>query len=420
MNIEKKKMASLVLFALLLLSFPAITTPLAEASPSYPPLPLVKLVITGNTAEVWLMGEGETNLDPYWDIMGLDIRLHFKPSAVQALTVKADPKGWFKAFWPLGIMVFAQTKDNVNGVARVAFVGWPGAGGVHTPPSGTGCVMNVTFNAAPAPGDTYLLNPMPRPAVPPWGSEYFLIDVAGFPHPERMEAPWNGNAWSPAIPHITVPKLFFPVVIIEASTRTPMINETVYLSASLSYDPDGTIVSYLWDLGNGTTVSGVTASVVYTEKEDDPATEEKEPRIGRGFYKVTLTVTDNHGLVSTGYAIMAVQVLRWAKPEHHVYNVYADEDEYNDLTVSVINFGLSAATVKVVFTTYDKRTKSMLGTLEVTRTVLTGDYTGITGGWKPSDYGWSGGRDQYEVIAELLLDDGTLAGTKKILFTVAP
>jgi streptogrisin C len=51
-------------------------------------------------------------------------------------------------------------------------------------------------------------------------------------------------------------------------------------NASGSYDPDGSIVSYSWNFGDGTTGSGVTASHIYPYE---------------GTFLVTLTVTDDSG-----------------------------------------------------------------------------------------------------------------------------
>ncbi len=62
-------------------------------------------------------------------------------------------------------------------------------------------------------------------------------------------------------------------------TATP-VNLTVSFNAAASSDPDGTIATYAWAFGDGTTGSGVTASHTYASA---------------GTYAVVLTVTDNQG-----------------------------------------------------------------------------------------------------------------------------
>jgi len=54
----------------------------------------------------------------------------------------------------------------------------------------------------------------------------------------------------------------------------------VTLDASASSSPNGAIVSYNWDLGDGETATGVTVTHTYTEK---------------GVYAITLVVTDSAG-----------------------------------------------------------------------------------------------------------------------------
>jgi len=69
-----------------------------------------------------------------------------------------------------------------------------------------------------------------------------------------------------------------PVVVINVSGNLS-VNETIVFDASGSYDPDGMVVSYNWDFGDGETDSGISPVHVY-----------KQP----GAYTVTLVVTDNN------------------------------------------------------------------------------------------------------------------------------
>jgi len=66
----------------------------------------------------------------------------------------------------------------------------------------------------------------------------------------------------------------------------------VTLSASASSSPNGAIVSYGWDFGDGSTGSGVTATHTYEEK---------------GVYAITLVVTDSTG--ETGARTRSVEAL---------------------------------------------------------------------------------------------------------------
>ena len=58
--------------------------------------------------------------------------------------------------------------------------------------------------------------------------------------------------------------------------------DALFFTASLSYDPDGHIVSYLWDFGDGEKAFGENVTHVYS---------------GTGSYRVTLTVADSNGSI---------------------------------------------------------------------------------------------------------------------------
>jgi len=82
-----------------------------------------------------------------------------------------------------------------------------------------------------------------------------------------------------------------PVASFTESAETVYTSEVIYFNASASYDPDGTIVIYFWDFGDGANASGVTVTHAYA---DD------------GSYAVTLTVTDNDGATDTATATKTI------------------------------------------------------------------------------------------------------------------
>ncbi len=71
-----------------------------------------------------------------------------------------------------------------------------------------------------------------------------------------------------------------PIPQITESATTVYTGETIHFNASDSRDPDGYIVNYFWDFGDGTNVTGMTVGHSYIEN---------------GNYTVKLTVTDNDG-----------------------------------------------------------------------------------------------------------------------------
>jgi PKD repeat protein len=82
-----------------------------------------------------------------------------------------------------------------------------------------------------------------------------------------------------------------PIAIFTESAENVDVDEAISFDAAESYDPDGTIVDYSWDFGDGTTGNGITVSHAYS---DD------------GLYLVTLTVTDNDGAAASAQATKTV------------------------------------------------------------------------------------------------------------------
>jgi len=71
-----------------------------------------------------------------------------------------------------------------------------------------------------------------------------------------------------------------PLASFTASPTSGVVPLEVLFNASVSYDPDGNIVSYQWDFKDGTTGNGETVNHTFSSI---------------GSYKVKLTVTDNEG-----------------------------------------------------------------------------------------------------------------------------
>ncbi|MBA4387615.1 MAG: hypothetical protein C0404_06510 [Verrucomicrobia bacterium] len=83
-----------------------------------------------------------------------------------------------------------------------------------------------------------------------------------------------------------------PSAVFTASQTVGVPGMTVDCDATGSVDTNGSIVSYVWDYGDGTTGSGITASHTFTNA---------------GSYNIRLTVTDNGGAkVSTNVMIHAI------------------------------------------------------------------------------------------------------------------
>ena len=82
-----------------------------------------------------------------------------------------------------------------------------------------------------------------------------------------------------------------PIAVVTGSATTALTSVPLSFNSTGTYDPDGTIVAYSWNYGDGSTASGSTASHSFTTS---------------GTYTVTLTVTDNSG--STASASLAVVI----------------------------------------------------------------------------------------------------------------
>lgn len=129
----------------------------------------------------------------------------------------------------------------------------------------------------------------------PAGTYYLRISGVGFGDPLSTGYSTYGSVGNYVILGTFTPVggLQAPKAALTVSTITGASPLIVSFSGVTSTDADGTIVSYVWNFGNGTTATGPTASCTYASV---------------GSYLATLTVTDNDGLSSS--ANVTIQVDR--------------------------------------------------------------------------------------------------------------
>ncbi|UCE38008.1 MAG: PKD domain-containing protein, partial [Thermoplasmata archaeon] len=97
-----------------------------------------------------------------------------------------------------------------------------------------------------------------------------------------------------------------PIVYIEEESETYFMGEQVQFAGNSSYDPDGYIVSYEWDFGDGSYHSGITASHIFTSP---------------GAFCVTLTVCDNNDGTNKNSVIIEISEKEnnpWQPPEPEI------------------------------------------------------------------------------------------------------
>lgn len=83
-----------------------------------------------------------------------------------------------------------------------------------------------------------------------------------------------------------------PIADFAYSPQSPRVCEAITFDASSSYDPDGSIVSYEWDFGDGNKTEGKVVTHAYSQA---------------GSYIVTLTVTDDNGATNTTSEVVTVE-----------------------------------------------------------------------------------------------------------------
>ena len=105
---------------------------------------------------------------------------------------------------------------------------------------------------------------------------------------------------------------------------TATVGAPVTLSSTGSTDPDGSISSYSWALGNGQTATGASPTVTYS---------------AAGTYTIVLTVTDNRGGTDTDQATVTVSAPSPSKPLTW-RNIVGPINVANDLVAITVTYDL--------------------------------------------------------------------------------
>jgi len=147
--------------------------------------------------------------------------------------------------------------------------------------------------------------------------------------------------------------------------------DVIHFDASDSYDPDGTIIDYFWDFGDGTNATGITVDHSYANN---------------GTYIVTLTVTDDKGMTASTNASKIVLNKPDIAVEHIAFSKsVVGQGDTIQINVTVANQGDFIETFNV--TLYANTTA--IETREITLTSLnstTITYTWNTNGFAKGNY----------------------------------
>jgi parallel beta-helix repeat protein len=143
-----------------------------------------------------------------------------------------------------------------------------------------------------------------------WGEPRTANDGMGdtrIPHSQVAGVSWFGLDWYPLMhPWTPIPGKF-PVAIFTYTPSEPIINQPATFNASKSYDPDGIIISYKWDFGDGTPIieetdpitihtftSAGTFTVTLTVKDNDQQTNSTSKPVKVLLYKLTIDLYSQH------------------------------------------------------------------------------------------------------------------------------
>lgn len=135
---------------------------------------------------------------------------------------------------------------------------------------------NVTTNGNGEASVVYTAPLSPQP-----GTDFgTVVNINVQPVAGDFGSTWGTGVSIRLVPQTTVPTPGAPHANFFFTPNEPRANQQVQFDASASFDPDGVIVSYRWNYGDGDTEDGKVQQHDFADA---------------GTYVVTLTVTDNQG-----------------------------------------------------------------------------------------------------------------------------
>ncbi|MEM3566813.1 MAG: PKD domain-containing protein [Candidatus Bathyarchaeia archaeon] len=190
------------------------------------------------------------------DLFTWQVKILFKPTVLNCIGATYPPYHIFAG------KTFSSVSPIIDNVAGYVLFAASLIGDQKVSGSGVLCQINFTVVGR---GISHLNFSRP------YGEDTFLLNYDLDTIPAQVKDGYFENA-AP------------PVAYFEYTPKSPAINELITFNASKSYDPDGTIVKYEWNFGDGGTATGKVVTHKYT---------------AAGTYTVSLRVTDNDGLTDT-------------------------------------------------------------------------------------------------------------------------
>ena len=120
-----------------------------------------------------------------------------------------------------------------------------------------------------------------------------------------------------------------PVILLTYYPRELFVHQTITFNASASYDPDGEIVKYLWDFGDGSTGQGVIVNHSYSNP---------------GVYIVKLRVCDDSGIWNE----TSISLTVWAA-KVGIGNITLAEGEWGLIPIWIYAQNLGAYHLNITF-----------------------------------------------------------------------